>query len=74
MPLNSAYSAALICLFAWGSLASGQESPKPPGTSDLPPGVRWLRDLESARPSVTVKVETKTRWLTIPDIVSVSPP
>ncbi len=39
-------SAALILLLAWESLASGQEPPKPPGTSDLPPGVRWLRDLE----------------------------
>ena len=46
MPLNSAYSAALISLLAWGNLASGQEPPKLPGTSDLPPGVRWLRDLE----------------------------
>src|ERR1035437_3359546 len=46
MPLNPAYSAALIFLLAWGSLASDQESPKISGTSDLPPGVRWLRDLE----------------------------
>ena len=44
--MNPAYSASLICLFAWGSLAPGQEPPKPLGTSDLPPGVRWLRDLE----------------------------
>jgi hypothetical protein len=46
MSLNSAYSTALICLLSWGNLASGQEPPKPPDTLDLPPGVRWLRDLE----------------------------
>jgi acetyl esterase/lipase len=46
MPLNSAYSAALICLLAWTNLASGQEPPRPPDTLDLPAGVRRLRDLE----------------------------
>ena len=31
---------------AWGPLACGQEQPKTPDVSDLPPGVRWLRDLK----------------------------
>jgi hypothetical protein len=46
MSLSSACSVALISLLAWGSLASGREPPKPQDTSDLPPGVRWLRDLQ----------------------------
>jgi acetyl esterase/lipase len=46
MPLNPAYSATLIVLLALGSLACGQEQSKTPDVSALPPGVRWLRDLE----------------------------
>ena len=34
----------LFLLASCGHLALGQEQPQP--SSDLPPGVRWLRDLE----------------------------
>ena len=44
--MNPTYSAALIVLLVWTNLASAQEPPKSSATSDLPAGVRWLRDLE----------------------------
>ena len=48
MPSSPAYSAALILLLACNGLAHGQDPPNAnvTGTTDLPPGVRWLRDLK----------------------------
>ncbi len=43
---SPAYCAALVFLLAWGNSAYGKVQPQTSGTSGLPPGVRWLRDLQ----------------------------
>ena len=36
---------AMILVLAWACVATGQEPPKASDNIDIPPGVRWLRDL-----------------------------
>jgi hypothetical protein len=45
MQSKSLYTMALVFLTAWTSLACAQALPKPTAASDLPRGVRWLRNL-----------------------------
>jgi acetyl esterase/lipase len=46
MNVNPAGCTSLIFLAAWGSVALAQQPPQTSAPSDLPPGVRCLRDLE----------------------------